>query len=53
MSIHANIHSENSWFGGDRKAELKQQALADSSVQAMLDVFAAEIRDVEEIDGKS
>ncbi|HEX6975678.1 MAG TPA: DNA polymerase III subunit gamma/tau [Vicinamibacterales bacterium] len=34
----------------DRKAELKQQALADSSVQAMLDVFAAEIRDVEEID---
>ena len=35
---------------GDRKAELKQQALADSGVQAMLDVFAAEIRDVEEID---
>ena len=34
----------------DRKAELKQQALADSGVQAMLDVFAAEIRDVEEID---
>ena len=38
---------------GDRKAELKQQALADSGVQALLDVFAAEIRDVEEIDGKS
>jgi hypothetical protein len=37
----------------DRKAELKQQALADSGVQAMLDVFAAEIRDVEEIDGQS
>ncbi len=37
----------------DRKAELKQQALADSGVQALLDVFAAEIRDVEEIDGKS
>jgi DNA polymerase-3 subunit gamma/tau len=36
--------------GTDRKAELKQQALADSGVQAMLDVFAAEIRDVEEID---
>ena len=35
----------------DRKAELKQQALADSGVQAMLDVFAAEIRDVEEIEG--
>jgi len=39
--------------GADRKAELKQQALADSGVQALLDVFAAEIRDVEEIDGKS
>ena len=34
--------------GGDRQADLKQQALADSGVQAMLDVFAAEIRDVEE-----
>ena len=33
---------------GDRQADLKQQALADSGVQAMLDVFAAEIRDVEE-----
>jgi DNA polymerase-3 subunit gamma/tau len=32
----------------DRRADLKQQALADSGVQAMLDVFAAEIRDVEE-----
>jgi hypothetical protein len=29
-------------------AELKQQALEDSAVQAMLDVFAAEIKDVEE-----
>jgi hypothetical protein len=27
---------------------LRQQALADSGVQAMLDVFAAEIKDVEE-----
>jgi hypothetical protein len=36
----------------DRKAELKQQALADSGVQALLDVFGAEIRDVEEIEGK-
>jgi DNA polymerase III subunit gamma/tau len=34
--------------GPDKQADLKQQALADSSVQAMLDVFAAEIRDVEE-----
>jgi len=32
----------------DRQADLKQQALADSGVQAMLDVFAAEIRDVKE-----
>ena len=32
----------------ERKAELKQQALEDSGVQAMLDVFAAEIKDVEE-----
>jgi DNA polymerase-3 subunit gamma/tau len=33
----------------DRKAALKQQALADSGVQAMLEVFRAEIRDVEEM----
>jgi DNA polymerase-3 subunit gamma/tau len=32
----------------DRQAALKQQALADSGVQAMLDVFAAEIEEVEE-----
>ena len=32
----------------DRKAALREQALADSGVQAMLDVFAAEIKDVEE-----
>jgi hypothetical protein len=34
---------------GDRQSELRQQALADSGVQAMLDVFAAEIKDVEEM----
>jgi len=34
--------------GADRQAALKQQALADTGVQAMLDVFAAEIREVEE-----
>jgi hypothetical protein len=33
----------------DKKAELRQQALADAGVQAMLEVFPAEIRDVEEI----
>lgn len=32
------------------KAELKQRALAEPAVQTMLDVFTAEIRDVEEID---
>jgi DNA polymerase-3 subunit gamma/tau len=32
----------------DRKNALTQQALEDSGVQAMLDVFAAEIKDVEE-----
>ena len=32
----------------ERQQDLRQQALADSGVQAMLDVFAAEIKDVEE-----
>ena len=32
----------------DRQSDLRQQALADSGVQAMLDVFAAEIKEVEE-----
>lgn len=34
---------------GDRKKELKDRALADTGVQTMLDVFAAEIKDVEEM----
>jgi DNA polymerase-3 subunit gamma/tau len=33
----------------DRRQALKEQALSDSGVQAMLDVFAAEIKDVEEM----
>jgi DNA polymerase-3 subunit gamma/tau len=33
----------------EKKAALREQALADSGVQAMLDVFAAEIKDVEEM----
>jgi hypothetical protein len=33
----------------DRKSSLKEQALADAGVQAMLEVFPAEIRDVEEM----
>jgi DNA polymerase III subunit gamma/tau len=32
----------------DRQAVLREQALADSAVQTMLDVFAAEIKEVEE-----
>src|SRR5262249_14029643 len=35
--------------GPDRKQELKERALADNGVQAMLDVFAAEIKDIEEM----
>lgn len=33
----------------DRREALKERAMADTGVQAMLDVFAAEIRDVEEM----
>jgi len=33
----------------DRKSALREQALADAGVQTMLDVFPAEIRDVEEM----
>ena len=36
--------------GAPPKRDLKAEALASSGVQAMLDVFPAEIRDVEEID---
>jgi hypothetical protein len=32
-----------------RKSALREQALADRGVQAMLEVFPAEIRDVEEM----
>jgi DNA polymerase III subunit gamma/tau len=34
--------------GGDRAKSLKERALSDPGVQTMLDVFAAEIKDVEE-----
>jgi hypothetical protein len=33
----------------DRQAALKERVLADAGVQALLEVFPAEIRDVEEI----
>jgi DNA polymerase-3 subunit gamma/tau len=35
--------------GPDRAQELKDKAMADTGVQAMLDVFAAEIKDIEEM----
>jgi hypothetical protein len=34
---------------GDKQSALRQQALADAGVQTMLEVFPAEIRDVEEM----
>ena len=33
----------------DRKSALREQALADAAVQAVLEIFPAEIRDVEEM----
>ena len=42
-------HRPHSDAGDGKKAALREQALADSGVQAMLDVFAAEIKDVEEM----
>jgi len=33
----------------DQKESLKERALSDTGVQTMLDVFAAEIKDVEEM----
>ncbi len=33
----------------DKKSALREQALADAGVQTMLEVFPAEIRDVEEM----
>jgi DNA polymerase III subunit gamma/tau len=44
-SLESRVPSTES----EKKAALKQQALADSAVQAMLEVFPAEIRDVEEM----
>jgi len=41
--------AEKAPAGGDQKEALKQRALSDSGVQTMLDVFAAEIKDVEEM----
>ena len=35
--------------GQDRQAALRKQAMAEPGVQAMLDVFAADIKEVEEM----
>jgi hypothetical protein len=35
--------------GADQKQSLKERALSDTGVQTMLDVFAAEIKDIEEM----
>jgi hypothetical protein len=55
-SVVAEISAEGAAAGGeartgeaDRKSALKEEALADAGVQALLEVFPAEIRDVEEM----
>jgi hypothetical protein len=46
----APAHADASTPAGDRgKRDLKAEAMSSSAVQAMLDVFPAEIRDVEEM----
>jgi hypothetical protein len=40
---------ERAQTGPDRKTALREQALADAGVQTLLEVFPAEIRDVEEM----
>ena len=41
--------SRSDEVGQDQKQSLKERALSDASVQTMLDVFAAEIKDIEEM----
>ena len=48
-AVHVADAQPESAPAPDRQNVLKQQALADSGVQALLDVFAAEIKDVEEM----
>ena len=45
----AAVDTDSSGNTSDRKTALKKEALADEGVQALLDVFPAEIRDVEEV----
>jgi len=56
MSVVAETATDAQASGGDsrsgeadRKSALKEEALADAGVQALLEVFPAEIRDVEEM----
>jgi len=45
----AAVATDSNGNASDRKTALKKEALADEGVQALLDVFPAEIRDVEEV----
>ena len=47
--LEAGVDTRAASAESERKAALKEQALADSGVQALLEVFPAEIRDVEEM----
>jgi hypothetical protein len=56
MTVVAETSADTAAAGGearsgeaDRKSALKEEALADAGVQALLEVFPAEIRDVEEM----
>ena len=57
IAVVADITTADAAAGGaetrsseaDRKSALKEEALADAGVQALLEVFPAEIRDVEEM----
>jgi hypothetical protein len=48
-AAHPAPEPASSATGPPKLADLKAEAMADSAVQAMLDVFPAEIRDVEEM----
>ncbi len=49
QSDAAGPSTDNSQKTPDKKTALREQALADAGVQTMLEVFPAEIRDVEEM----
>ena len=44
-----SAEADSAAAAADRKSALKERALADAGMQALLEVFPAEIRDVEEI----